>query len=507
VADTNDSQVVHLSAAGVELWRGGAFDRPYSLSVNPTDGSCWVADTHNDQVVHLSAGGTELWRGGGFYHPSDSPSASVSVNPVDGSCWVADHDSNRVVHLAASGAELWQGGGFQGPDSVSVNSTDGSCWVADTNDSQVVHLSAAGVELWRGGAFDRPYSLSVNPVDGSCWAADQGVYDAASHSYVGSSVVHLSAGGVELWRGAGFNGAQSVSVNPTDGSCWVADWGNEQVVHVSAAGVELWRGGGFDWPPSVSVNPTDGSCWVAGSYDVRHLSASGEELWRGAGFDDPWSVSVDSTDGSCWAADTWNSQVVHLVVLGDVFRDVNRYYWAYNEIETCAAAGIVQGYSDDTYRPSLPVTRDQMAVYISRALVTPSGDAAIPDPEPPPSFSDVATDHWAYKWIEYAVSHDVVQGYPGGTYHPDEAVSRGQMAVYVARAVAGGDAAVPADTDGATFTDVTDANDWAWCYRYVEYCADEGIVQGYADSTYRPADAVTRDQMAVYVARAFGLPM
>jgi hypothetical protein len=81
------------------------------------------------------------------------------------------------------------------------------------------------------------------------------------------------------------------------------------------------------------------------------------------------------------------------------------------------------------------------------------------------------------------------------------------MAAYVARAVAGGDEAVPADTDGATFTDVTDANEWAWCYRYVEYCAASGIVQGYWDGTYRPANDVTRDQMAVYVARAFALPM
>jgi hypothetical protein len=54
---------------------------------------------------------------------------------------------------------------------------------------------------------------------------------------------------------------------------------------------------------------------------------------------------------------------------------------------------------------------------------------------------------------------------------------------------------------------VTETNEWAWCYRYVEYCAGDGIMQGYADDIYRPANAVTRDQMAVYVARAFQLPM
>ncbi len=36
-------------------------------------------------------------------------------------------------------------------------------------------------------------------------------------------------------------------------------------------------------------------------------------------------------------------------------------------------------------------------------------------------------------------------------------------------------------------------------------CAGHDVVQGYADNTYHPERAVTRDQMAVYVARGFGL--
>jgi hypothetical protein len=39
----------------------------------------------------------------------------------------------------------------------------------------------------------------------------------------------------------------------------------------------------------------------------------------------------------------------------------------------------------------------------------------------------------------------------------------------------------------------------------VEYCVEHGVVQGYEDGLYRPERVVTRDQMAVYVARAFEL--
>ncbi|UCC69749.1 MAG: S-layer homology domain-containing protein [Armatimonadota bacterium] len=39
----------------------------------------------------------------------------------------------------------------------------------------------------------------------------------------------------------------------------------------------------------------------------------------------------------------------------------------------------------------------------------------------------------------------------------------------------------------------------------MEYCVGNGVVAGYEDGYYHPEFAVTRDQMAVYVARAFGL--
>jgi hypothetical protein len=99
-----------------------------------------------------------------------------------------------------------------------------------------------------------------------------------------------------------------------------------------------------------------------------------------------------------------------------------------------------------------------------------------------------------------------VRGYDDGYYRPDDPVDRGQMAVYMARAMAGGDSSVPAYTGSPSFQDV-DASFWA--FKYVQYIADDkrNVTQGYEDGYYHPEGVVTRDQMAVYVARAFGLPM
>ncbi len=186
------------------------------------------------------------------------------------------------------------------------------------------------------------------------------------------------------------------------------------------------------------------------------------------------------------------------------FEDVPVGSWAFYHIEACVTGGVVAGYGDGTYKPANAVTRDQMAVYISRALA--GGDENVPEFTGVPTFPDVPEGFWALDHVEYAASQNVVAGYPDGTYHPEYEVTRDQMAVYVARASVAptGEAAladyIPADP--RNFPDVP--SDF-WSYKHIEYCVENGVVAGYLDGLYHPEIVVTRDQMAVYVARAFGL--
>ena len=183
-------------------------------------------------------------------------------------------------------------------------------------------------------------------------------------------------------------------------------------------------------------------------------------------------------------------------------KDIPNDSWAIESIAECLVGGVVGGYSDGTYRPDLPVTRDQMAVFISRALA--GGDAHVPTGPPVATFSDVPTDHWAFKYVEYTVDSGVVAGYGDGTYRPTPTVTRDQMAVFMARAMAGGESSVPTGPSAASFPDVP--TDY-WAFRYVEYIKSGGVTGGYPDGNYHPEYACTRDQMAVYVARGWELPM
>jgi peroxiredoxin len=119
-------------------------------------------------------------------------------------------------------------------------------------------------------------------------------------------------------------------------------------------------------------------------------------------------------------------------------------------------------------------------------------------------FLDVSSDHWAYGEITACLAAGIVMGYEDGTYHPEGSVSRAQMAAYISRALAGDDASVPAGPATASFPDVATGH---WAYKYVEYCQAQAIAGGYQDGTYQPDAVVTRDQMAVYVQRAFELPI
>ncbi len=180
------------------------------------------------------------------------------------------------------------------------------------------------------------------------------------------------------------------------------------------------------------------------------------------------------------------------------FWDVLENYWAYGAIESCAQAGIVSGYAGGDYQPGQAVTRDQLAVFIARGMNggEPTGPATV-------AFTDI-TNPWANVYIAYCVEHGVVQGYDATHYQPSLPVTRDQMAVFIARAKGWVSIDDPMNTAPELFADVPAGY---WAGTAIAACVDHGVANGYDATHYQPTWIVTRDQMAVFVQRAFGLPM
>ena len=117
---------------------------------------------------------------------------------------------------------------------------------------------------------------------------------------------------------------------------------------------------------------------------------------------------------------------------GAVFGDVPLGHWAGAWIEQLAAEGITGGCGNGNYCPDMPVTRDQMAVFLLRAE---HGSAYTP-PTPTGVFTDVPTDHWAAAWIEQLAAEGITGGCSASPmmYCPATVVNRAQMAVFLVRA-------------------------------------------------------------------------
>jgi len=191
------------------------------------------------------------------------------------------------------------------------------------------------------------------------------------------------------------------------------------------------------------------------------------------------------------------------------FSDVSPTYWAYGEIVACVQAGIVSGYPDGKFHPNWSVNRDQMAAFLARAVA--GGESLVPEGPATASFSDVPPDYWAYDSIEYAKSLNIIEGYSGDRFAPTKTMDRGHMAVFLARAIVD-----PTGEEGLasyvppsrpTFRDVTPDRKNGWCYKHVEYLVSQGVTAGYMDNRFGPTVTLSRDETAVFLARAFQLPM
>lgn len=129
----------------------------------------------------------------------------------------------------------------------------------------------------------------------------------------------------------------------------------------------------------------------------------------------------------------------------------------------------------------------------------PSADAKIvvtfaedPDWEPEPEepampFTDVNENDWFYDVVLYAYDNGLMTGVSATEFAPNQTTTRGMIVSMLARLEG------VTSAEDAGFADVA-ANDWY--ATAVNWAASVGVVNGYEDNTFRPNDAITREQMA-----------
>ena len=99
------------------------------------------------------------------------------------------------------------------------------------------------------------------------------------------------------------------------------------------------------------------------------------------------------------------------------YLDVAPNLWCNAAISTMTVGGIVQGFSDGTFRPYASITRAQFAAMAVRFF-----DVEYDGPD---MFSDIS-GHWAADLINKAASAGIILGFKDGTFRPDQNITRAE---------------------------------------------------------------------------------
>ena len=113
-------------------------------------------------------------------------------------------------------------------------------------------------------------------------------------------------------------------------------------------------------------------------------------------------------------------------------------------------------------------------------------------------FADIA-GHWAQADIEDMAGRGIVSGVTENTFEPERSVTRAEFATLVSRALKLSGNVSGGETEKIMFEDVPDDE---WYYPYVSFAASAGFITGY-NGQFRPNDLITREEMAVIVAKAY----
>lgn len=159
-----------------------------------------------------------------------------------------------------------------------------------------------------------------------------------------------------------------------------------------------------------------------------------------------------------------------------------------NWLETDEHNAYLTGYPDSTFRADRNMTRAEVAQMFYALLLDKNVTIT-------KSFSDVPDDAWYATAVKTLASLGMMDGYPDGTFRPDEPITRAEFAT-----VGLAFAYDPLDAD-CSYYDVSAS---AWYHTYVAQATTYGWIGGYPDNTFRPGNNITRVEVCVIVNNMLG---
>lgn len=152
-------------------------------------------------------------------------------------------------------------------------------------------------------------------------------------------------------------------------------------------------------------------------------------------------------------------------------------------VNVLSALGVVDGFTDGTYKPEQVVTRAQMAKLIVTALVVADYASATTS-----KFTDMGAASWAIPYVEYASNLNIVNGVGNSKFNPNGNVTYEQAATMIVRALG--------------YTDKRNEMNGTWPAIYIQKATALGL---FNDVTNKGATGATRGDLAIMLYNALSV--
>lgn len=152
--------------------------------------------------------------------------------------------------------------------------------------------------------------------------------------------------------------------------------------------------------------------------------------------------------------------------------------------------GIFEGYPDGTFRSNDVINRVETTKVILEGFSIP----LLPDDGTTLGFSDVIIGEWYMTYLRTGKDEGIIQGYPDGTFRPNQQVNRVEMLKIFFETS-------DVDLSGVTITeapypDTPIETGTSWYLPYVQFSKDNALVDPDASGNFNPAEGMMRGDVA-----------
>ena len=176
--------------------------------------------------------------------------------------------------------------------------------------------------------------------------------------------------------------------------------------------------------------------------------------------------------------------------------------WARDAIQAMSQAGYLSGYSDNTFKPSAQITREQAAAIYGKVLQHNLNEQELADivtKESATSYSDVEADRWSNSAIKLVGAAGVMQGTSKTAFTPSKTMNREEFVASAASLAKKLNITTPVKTEKIRFKDEDSISlDYV---ADINYMAERGIVASGTTENFNPKQPVTRAQAATILNR------